>query len=63
VRTAFPDFAFKTASERIEEAKETGADALVTCCPYCEQNLADPLKSHGENMKIYDLTDLILQAL
>jgi len=63
VRAAFPDLAFKTAEERVEEAKETGAEALVTCCPYCEQNLSDPLKAQGANMKLYDLTDLILQAL
>jgi Fe-S oxidoreductase len=63
VRAAYPDLAFKCAEERIEEAKETGAEALVTCCPYCEQNLADPLKAHGESMKLYDLTDLMLQAM
>jgi Fe-S oxidoreductase len=63
VRAAYPDLAFKCAEERIEEAKETGAEALVTCCPYCEQNLADPLKAQGETMKLYDLTDLMLQAM
>jgi len=63
VRAAYPDLAFKIAEERVEEAKETGAEALVTCCPYCEQNLADPLRAQGESMKLYDLTDLMLQAL
>ena len=63
VRTAFPEFAYKVAEERVEEAKETGAEAIVTCCPYCEQNLADPLQAEGETMKLYDLTDLMLQAL
>ncbi|MBW1823159.1 MAG: hypothetical protein JRI87_01140 [Deltaproteobacteria bacterium] len=63
VRAAFPDLAFKTAEERVEEAKETGAEALVTCCPYCEQNLADPLRAQGNGMKVYDLTDIMLQAL
>jgi Fe-S oxidoreductase len=63
VRTAFPDLAFKISSERIEEAKETGAEAIATCCPYCEQNLIDPIKRNGENIKMYDLMDLMLKAL
>ncbi len=63
VRTAYPDFAYKVAQERVEEARETGAEAIVTCCPYCEQNLADPLRAEGEHMKLFDLTDLVLQAL
>lgn len=63
VRTAFPDLAFKISSERIEEAKETGAEAIATCCPYCEQNLADPIKRNKEEIKLYDLMDLMLKAL
>ncbi len=63
VRTAFPDLSFKIASERIEEAKETGAEAIATCCPYCEQSLNDPIKRNRERLKLYDLTDLMLMAL
>lgn len=63
VRTAFPELSFKIASERIEEAKETGAEAIATCCPYCEQNLSDPIKRNQEKLRLYDLTDLMLMAL
>ncbi|MCX8042646.1 MAG: heterodisulfide reductase-related iron-sulfur binding cluster [Desulfobacterota bacterium] len=63
VRTAFPELSFKIASERIEEAKETGAEAIATCCPYCEQSLSDPLKRNREKLKLYDLTDIMLMAL
>jgi heterodisulfide reductase subunit D len=63
VRTAFPDLAFKISSERVEEAKATGAEAIATCCPYCEQNLSDPIKRNKEKIKIYDLMDLMLMAL
>jgi Fe-S oxidoreductase len=63
VRTAFPELALKISSERIEEAKSTGAEAIATCCPYCEQNLVDPIKRNKEQIKLYDLTDLMLMAL
>jgi heterodisulfide reductase subunit D len=63
VRTAFPDLAFDISCERIEEAKQTGAEAIATCCPYCEQNLRDPIDRNKENLKMYDLMDLILMAM
>ena len=43
--------------------KTTGAEALVTCCPFCEQNFADAITKDGEKIKLYDLTDLVLQAI
>jgi heterodisulfide reductase subunit D len=63
VRIAYPDHAFKVAEERIEEAKATGAEAIATSCPYCEQNLNDPIQRNHEKMKLYDLTDLMLMAM
>jgi len=39
-RTAFPeDIAGFAAEARLEEAFETGTKILVSCCPFCEQNL------------------------
>ena len=34
-REAYPDFSNWTATERIEEAKSTGAEAVVSACPWC----------------------------
>lgn len=31
----FPDFPEKTAGERLDEFRATGADLLITACPYC----------------------------
>ena len=47
----------------LKMAKETGAEAIATCCPYCEQNLNDPIQRNNEKMKLYDLTDLMLMAM
>ena len=43
VREAYPDFSEWTAIERIEEAKSTGADAIVSACPWCERNFLDAI--------------------
>ncbi|MFC2032799.1 (Fe-S)-binding protein, partial [Chloroflexota bacterium] len=63
MKNAYPDFAQWTATERITEARTTGAEALVTYCPHCEENFGDILKSSGNDMKLYNLLDLVLGAL
>lgn len=61
VRTAFPDVALWTASKRIEEAKDTGADTILSCCPFCEQNLNQAAQPAG--MQVLDLMWLLNNAL
>ncbi len=61
--TAFKDFAQWTAQERIYEAKDTGADILVTSCPWCETNLRAGTAGMDEKMEIADLFDLMTEAL
>lgn len=62
VKTAFPDFAAWVGAERIKEAAETGADTLVTACPFCEGNLSDAIAAAESGMDIYDVTDLLLMT-
>jgi len=63
VRAAFPAFALETAQERVEEAKATGADALVTSCPWCESNLNDAITADGNKIQLFSLVELVEKAL
>ncbi|MCK5012028.1 MAG: (Fe-S)-binding protein, partial [Deltaproteobacteria bacterium] len=63
VFTAFKDFAQWTALERLEEAKDTGAQAISTSCPWCESNLGNAIKGMEEKIGMYSLTDLMAKAL
>jgi len=63
LRNGYPDLARWTADKRIEEAETTGAEALVTYCPHCEENLGEAIQRRGNKIKIYDLLDLVLQGL
>lgn len=51
--------------ERTEEALETGADIIVTACPYCMVMMTDGLKykNKEEEVKNYDIAELIEQSL
>jgi len=63
VREAYPDLSSWTARERIEEAKSTGAEAIVTACPWCERNFIDAINGDGQRMKVYDIVELVQQAI
>jgi Fe-S oxidoreductase len=63
VREAYPEYSQWTASERIAEAKATGADALVSACPWCERNFKDALSVLGEGVPVYDIVELVQKAI
>jgi Fe-S oxidoreductase len=62
VKETNPEFAQWTAKERITEAESTGAEAIATACPGCEQNFNDTIKENGSNLKVYDVAELLERA-
>jgi len=62
-KETYPDFSSWTAAERIEEAKSTGAEAIVSACPWCERNFIDTINAAGDKMKVFDVTDLVKRAI
>ena len=63
VKSAFPEMALNIAEVRIEEAEDTGAEVLVSACPFCSTNLQDGINSRGSNLKYYDISELLLMAM
>ena len=60
VRTAYPEFARWVADERVREAESTGADTLVTACPFCEQNLGE---ATGKKIELLDILELVHESM
>jgi Fe-S oxidoreductase len=60
---SYPDFATWTARKRLEEAKSTGAEAIVTACPWCNRMFKDAVKESGINIKVFDVVELVNQAI
>lgn len=58
-----PEFSLWTARNRLFEAMESGAVALVTSCPWCEKNLRKATFEEGLNFKIYDIVEMLGMAL
>ena len=67
VKSQFPDLAIDISKERIIEAVETGAQLLVTSCPFCIGNLSDAWKQMDSNIQskieVVDVIDFIASKL
>ncbi|MFX0033709.1 MAG: (Fe-S)-binding protein [Candidatus Hodarchaeota archaeon] len=63
VKKGFPNLALEIAKSRVKETEETGADYLVSICPFCFRNLLDALKALNSSIKMIDLMELINTSL
>jgi Fe-S oxidoreductase len=63
VNESNPEFALWTAKERLEEAESTGAEAIVTACPWCEKTFNEAIKESGSDLKVYDIVEIVEKAI
>lgn len=59
----YPELSELQASRRIDELCETGAEAVVTLCPYCYASLRRGLNSAKTQIKVIDFIEVIYNAL
>ena len=55
VKSAYPEIASQMADSRISQAIDTGADLLITPCPFCKLNLKD------RGLDVLDLTEFLVK--
>ncbi|MHA1908645.1 MAG: heterodisulfide reductase-related iron-sulfur binding cluster [Candidatus Thorarchaeota archaeon] len=60
VKTSCGDLADEISADRIEEAIETGAELLVTACPFCHKGLEDGAEFASTKMPVLDLPSFLL---
>ena len=63
VSVSNPEYAKWTAEERLNEAESTGAEAVVTACPWCVKVFKDTIKENGSSLNVYDIVELLEKAL
>jgi heterodisulfide reductase subunit D len=59
---AFPKYSEWVARERFEEFKKTGADVLITSCPYCKDMFEKILESK-EKAEVKDLIEFVNERI
>ena len=60
---AYPEYNMNTAVERIKEAIDTGAEAIVSSCPWCIRNFKDAIGESEENLEVYDVIEIFEQSI
>jgi Fe-S oxidoreductase len=63
VKEAFFDFSMWTASKRLEEMEEAGAEAIITACPYCKEIFQQAAKKTEKQVKVLDIVEVLHLAL
>jgi len=61
-KSQFNDMAVNIAAQRVKDAVKTGAERIITTCPFCVINLTAGAKQLGANIKVMDLSELLLEA-
>jgi Fe-S oxidoreductase len=62
-RTEYLNVALETAVKRVKEAEETGADYILSTCPFCYQNLSLGIQESGSRLQFRDLTEVLAEAV
>ncbi|MFW9939658.1 MAG: (Fe-S)-binding protein [Candidatus Thorarchaeota archaeon] len=61
VRSVFKDMSAFAANERIEEAKKTAAEAIVSCCPFCLNQFKNNIKDN--EIQALDLSEIVKKVI
>lgn len=60
LRVLFPDHAKMIGHSRIDDAKEIGADTVITSCPFCKDMLE---QQSDESVEVLDLATFVLRMM
>lgn len=63
LKSGYPDIQNKMAQRRVKEAEETGAEELVSACPFCFQGLQVGITATNSDLVMRDITFLVETAL
>ncbi len=63
IKAGFPPINNAMTDRRIIDAEETGAQEFVTACPFCYQSLSLGIQRKNSNLKIRDITEILLRSV
>ena len=63
LKAGFPEIQGRMAQKRIKEAEQTGAQDLVSCCPFCYQGLQVGINALESDIVMKDLSEFIAESI
>jgi len=62
VKAGYPAMAAQIARDRVREAIDTGAEVLVTMCPFCQTSFGQAIQDMGAPIRLAGVDELLLEA-
>lgn len=59
VRAGKPEIAASMGKRKADMIKKTGADAVITICPFCEYHIRDSLVKEGSSVEVLNILKLL----
>lgn len=59
VRAGKPEIATSMGKRKADMIKKTGADAVITICPFCEYHIRDSLVKEGSSVEVLNILKLL----
>ncbi len=63
VKSNYAQLADAIAQDRVQEAVDTGADMLVTMCPFCQGSFDQAVKAMNAPIEVAGVDTLLLEAM
>ncbi len=63
LKAGFMDVQNLMAQQRVKDAEQTGAEALVSTCPFCYQGLKIGINAIDSKIRMVDLSELVARAM
>jgi heterodisulfide reductase subunit D len=63
VKADFPDLASFASTERLKEARSTGAEIVTSACPFCYRGLKDGIEKEWKDLQVYDVIELVAKSM
>ena len=63
LKAGYPDVQNLMAQERIRDAEKTGAERLISTCPFCYQGLQIGVNAIRSPIKVMDLTEILAMSM
>ena len=58
-----PEWSKAVTHNRIQQARDVGADMLISACQQCDRTLSAAARAAGLRMRVKDVSELVLEAL
>ncbi len=56
------DLAVEIGTDKASQAKEVGAEVVLSACPSCKRNIIDGINSAGSDLDTLDILELVIEA-